>query len=266
MYAAMATLLDRLDAGFPGSENVIGWGCPVPYFGCMEKSRIATVGINPSSREFVDGSGRELTGTDRRLPTLRSLGLATWADAAWAQLRSIVGACSTYFEGNPYDRWFGVLDRLLEGTPASFYSPSEPASHLDLIPYATVDKWTNLLPRDRSALLSAGSDALGLVLRDSAIEVLILNGRSVVRHFEFLAGVELTERAMPAWRLPRQASGGVRGCAYFGTVDAYGDLALCRSIAVLGFNHNLQSSFGVTASVVHGIGEWISAEVEARLA
>ena len=110
-YAAAATVLDRL-IELDGSE-VLKWACPVPYFGCLETARAATVGINPSPREFVDEDGCELQGAKRRLPTLRSLGLRDWYEADWGHLRAILASCDAYFEQRPYDRWFRVLDALL---------------------------------------------------------------------------------------------------------------------------------------------------------
>ena len=77
MYGAMTTLLEMLEANQAAGLEVIGWGCPVPFFGHLESAQLATVGINPSNREFVGIDGNELAGQDRRLPTLDSLGLSS---------------------------------------------------------------------------------------------------------------------------------------------------------------------------------------------
>jgi hypothetical protein len=60
--------------------NVIKWGAPVPSFGDLSSSFVATVGLNPSNREFVDDSGQELCDSERRFHTLHSLGLSSWSD------------------------------------------------------------------------------------------------------------------------------------------------------------------------------------------
>ena len=80
IHAALATLIDRLDGPAVSKTDVIRWGCPVPSFGDLSSARIATVGLNPSNREFVDGLGNELEGPSRRFHTLKSLGIASWAD------------------------------------------------------------------------------------------------------------------------------------------------------------------------------------------
>ena len=45
--------------------------------------------------------------------------------------------------------------------------------------------------------------------------------------------------------------------AYRGVVTALSGFPLGHKLLVLGYNHNLQSSFGVTNEVVDGIRRWI---------
>jgi hypothetical protein len=223
---------------------------------------VATLGLNPSNREFVDEQGDELQGPLRRFHTLNSLGLARWTDADARHLRLILESCIKYFSGNPYDRWFKRLDQVVIGAKASFYDSSCGACHLDLIPYATTRKWTELTPAQRLTLLEIAADTLGLMLRDSPVRILILNGRSVVERFQEVAGVSLEKQEMPDWSLTRNAKRSVVGLAYRGLIDSISGIKLSREILVLGYNHNLQSSFGVTNEVILAIRDWISKEVE----
>jgi hypothetical protein len=257
VIAAATTSLYRLARGDVDAHPVMRWTCPVPYFGRLQQSTVATLGINPSNREFVDVTGHELAGVHRRFPTLGSLDLPTWADASSVDVTAIVSACDDYFVGNPYQRWFDTLDALLRPVGASYYSIERPAAHLDLVPYATDVKWGALRPEHRRALLDCGKDLLGALLRDSSVELLVLNGASVARQFEQVAGVELGREYRSAWDLPRRGRERVRGVAYFGRVDHIGSVDLGRSIAVAGFNHNLQSSFGVTKRAMEAIARWI---------
>ena len=80
-------MVDRLDRAV--HQYVIPWSCPVPFFGGLTTASVATVGINPGDREFVNESGAELEGGARRLPTLRSMGLTSWADADATHLRDL---------------------------------------------------------------------------------------------------------------------------------------------------------------------------------
>lgn len=248
----------RLARGDVDEQAVMPWTCPVPYFGRLKHSTVATLGINPSNREFVDVAGDELDGDSRRFPTLGSLGLRTWADASSLDITAIVAACDRYFSRNPYSRWFDTLDYVLRPAGASFYSLESPAVHLDLVPYATHVKWGTLRLDQQRALLRCGQDLLASLLRDSQVELLVLNGASVVRQFEGVAGVSLTRDHDASWDLPRQGSQRVLGVAYTGSIDHIGEVDLGRSITVAGFNHNLQSSFGVTKRAMVAIARWVA--------
>ncbi len=261
-YAAAATVLDGM-IGMGGSA-LLEWACPVPYFGRLDQATAATVGINPSSREFVDGEGCELQGAERRLPTLRSLGLRDWSEADSGHLQAILASCDGYFDQRPYDRWFRVLDGLLAPLGATYYGRSPSACHVDLVPYATAEKWGVLSLEQRRRLLAAGRSAAGMFVRDSAIEVLVLNGQSVVREFETVSGARLRSEVVPGWSLPRSGPRHVPGVAYWGSADRIGEVDLGRRVRVVGYNHNLQSSFGVTAGVQRRIGDWVAATAGAR--
>jgi hypothetical protein len=257
MHTTLATLFDRLDQPRTSHLRVIPWSSPVPSFGDLRRSAVATLGLNPSNREFVDDDGSELDGSYRRFHTLRSLSLRSWADVDAHHLRMVEDSCRDYFFRNPYDRWFRRLDAILSSTGASFYNAFSSACHLDLIPFATDCKWTDLEASQRLRLLDVAGDSLALLLRNSPVKILIINGQSVVDHFQQLAGVRLDRQEMKSWSLPRQSGAGVTGVAYRGVVTALSGFPLGHKLLVLGYNHNLQSSFGVTNEVVDGIRRWI---------
>src|SRR5215471_18116427 len=130
MHTALTTLIDRLDSPAVSGTDVIRWGCPVPAFGDLLNSRVASVGINPSNREFVDEMGDELQGKFRRFHTLKSLGLNCWSDVDARHLQLILESCRSYFFGNPYDAWFKKLNQVLSGANASYYELPHLACHL----------------------------------------------------------------------------------------------------------------------------------------
>ena len=254
MYSAMARLVDELDCAH--ESEVVRWACPVPFFGRITEATVATVGINPSNREFVSAVGAELDGEQRRLPTLGSLSLDNWSRADGEDIRALTQACLTYFDRNPYRLWFDVLERVLNVGGLSYYSGTR-AAHLDLVAYATEPKWGALPPALRNRLVARGRRTLADVIRDSPVEVLILNGRSVISEFVAAAQIELTATKMPDWTLPRASGAGIPGVRYAGTLTSLAGIEFDRSIQVIGFNHNLQSSFGVTARVVENISSWL---------
>lgn len=258
MKEALKILVRRLDDPTVANAGIIHWSCPVPSFGDHSRATIATLGLNPSNREFVDGSGKELDGGSRRFHTLRSLGISRWSEARERHLTRIAESCRRYFHNTPYTGWFRALDRIIAGTSCSYFNAESSACHLDLIPYATGAKWTDLNRKQRSALLFCSRDALGMLLRDSDVQILILNGRTVAETLEEISGVQFKREKIGSWTLPRRSSLGVSGIAFTGGIDEVGGVKLGRVVRVLGFNHNIQSSYGVTNAVKLAIQDWVT--------
>ena len=240
------------------SSEVITWACPVPYFGDLLNSRIATVGINPSNLEFVDAKGNELTFAERRFPTLKSLKINDWSAASMAHISEIEEACKYYFARNPYDNWFKRLDFLISGTSSSYYFPASNACHLDLVPYVTSLKWSALSSIQQSSLLEVSAGIIGELLKNSSVEILVLNGKTVIQTLQKISGAKFNCVPMQSWLLPRKSKEGIMGYAYEGSINMLGNVALGRNIRILGYNHNIQSSFGITSYVQNQIRNWIS--------
>ena len=261
LYGVVISLIDQLVEGTVLGNEVIPWSSPVPVFGNLTSALLATIGINPSNREFVDGVGEELSGQSRRFHTLDSLGLKTWEDADTRHFEDVLESYLSYFAWNPYQIWFNKLEYVLNGANASYYDSRIGACHIDLVPYATYRKWGELTGRQRSQLLEVTGHTLGTILRDSPLEILILNGRSVVGTFATISNWNIESEEMPEWSLHRSSSKAVPGIAYTGFADCVAGVGLGRHVRVLGFNHNLQSSFGMTTDVVSSIRQWVARNV-----
>lgn len=258
MNSLVATMLNRLDSHL--FKEMIPWAAPVPYFGNLGAAAIATLGINPSNREFVDKSGRELPRAQRRFHTLNSFGLQHWAQAGTDEVNQIVESCDEYFFRNPYSSWFNRLNPIVGAIGCSYYDYLYPACHIDLLPFATDSKWGTLTSTRRRQILRDNADLLKQLIQSSDLELIILNGQSVVTEFVAITGVDLDAQEMHDWALPRAAGEHVPGRAYRGICDEIGGQALSRPLKILGFNHNIQSSFGVTSAVVHNIAQWVQVE------
>lgn len=258
MLEETRNLINRLDNKHLLNTKVIPWASPIISFGNPEQSKIATLGLNPSNREFVDLKENEITGSQRRFHTLSSLNIKSWSDVSDQHISLIYESCQNYFSGNPYNGWFKPLDYLLSGTPYSFYFPSGKACHLDIIPYATSLKWSDLTIDERSSLLNLTGDTLGLILRNSSVETLILNGQTVVDNLERVANIRLEKKQNDSWTLFRSSGLDVLGYSYEGIITRLGNTQLNRKLKVLGYNHNIQSSFGVTKGALTGIKNWIA--------
>ncbi|NQV15376.1 hypothetical protein HQ531_07950 [bacterium] len=262
MNQTLTTLINRLDGAKAKNTGILSWASPIPSFGNLAESRVATLGLNPSNLEYLDRNGDELFGESRRFQTLNSLGISSWGEADSRHMHLIEESCNHYFDNTPYDRWFKVLDFLLGDLHTSYYSATYKACHLDLIPFATRSKWTDLTRNQRNTLFEISEGSLGDLLIASPVRVIILNGVTVVNQFQGMMQIELDTIAQKSWSLPRKNSANVQGAAYSGNLSQIGSIELEQPILVLGYNHNLQSSYGVTKGVLQAIRSWIKAQTK----
>lgn len=242
--------------------GIIPWSCPVVSFGNWSNSQIATVGINPSNLEFIDNNGHELIGFNRRFHTLNSFKLQSWKNITQNQIEQLFESYDEYFLRRPYDGWFKPLDFLFSGSGISYYFPSLMACHLDLVPYATFQKWNDLSPKYKLALLEFSKETLGLILANSNLKVLILNGQSVVDNFQKVFKIDFERLDQENWTLPRSIGDGVKGYSYHGEITELDGIKLNKKTKILGYNHNIQSSYGVTIQVKQEIKNWITSHLD----
>ena len=250
-------LLKGLDSDELAGTCVKRCWAPIPYFGDISNSRVATVGINPSNKEFEDNSRNDLAGRKRRFHTLKSLGITSWSEASRCHRQLIVESCTNYFEGNPYITWFKPLNKVIVGTRTSYYNSN--ACHLDLVPYATTCKWIKLKKQQQSKLLCLNRSLVGQLLSVSPIKVLFLNGQEVVDGFQGAASIQLERQRMDDWTL-HYKNGPRYGFAYRGVVSCLPNIPLNRRVLVLGCSHNIQGTFGLNGTVVDSIKDWIATE------
>lgn len=258
MHEIIKDLINLMNESKIIASDVISWGAPIPSFGDPYAATVATLGLNPSNKEFVDNSNQELQGQQRRFHTLESLDISSWDLISEKHIELIENSCTEYFQRNPYNGWFKSLDSIISGTSASYYNKLFHAVHLDLIPFATNKKWAHLESAHKNALLEESGSILGKIITKTPIRILILNGKTVVDNFEKIANTKLHPQYMPEWNLTRNGVASVRGVSYKGIVTTISDVTLKNPILVLGFNHNIQSSFGVTLLVRNSIRDWIT--------
>ncbi len=258
LYHLIEKSIEQLATDELNNCEVIGWASPVITFGDPSNCSIATLGLNPSNKEFVNDEGNELSLKDQRFPTLRSLKIPCWSKATDQCVHQIYDACTNYFTRNPYDSWFKSLDKIISGTKSSYYHPLFEACHLDLTPFATSRKWSELSPHQRNELIEKTGHCLGGVLKHSDIKLLVLNGQGVVSSLLDASDLKLARTKTRHWTLPRKSGKDVPGFAYEGKLTKFRGVQLDREISVLGYNHNIQSSFGVTTKIRDSIRDWIS--------
>lgn len=171
-------LLARASEPPPEECNVVPGSTPVVSFGHPLSPKVATLGINPSSAEFLAG-GSLLEDKKRRLATLTSIGAASYGDIDEGKAGEIIDDCATYFRANPYRRWFDPLNKVLyDALGVSYYD--ETACHLDLVQWATDPIWKELRRDQQERLLDGDQDFLHKQLKHEGYRVVVVNGATAM--------------------------------------------------------------------------------------
>jgi len=185
----------------------------------------------------LDDTRNELVGAARRLETLSSLGNSNLSKAPSAVVQRVFDACNQYFHRHPYRLWFNKLEKVLNCLKSSYFDGS--ACHVDLVQWATDPAWRDLTQSEQSTLLRSDIPFLQRQLCNEQIEVLLLNGNGIVRAFQDNFGCTLT-------RVP--------GHRALGRIQLWRG-RLPSGLVAIGWNINLQSSFGVKNSEIDSIGK-----------
>ena len=221
----------RIRRPIPHNSCVVPGSTPVVAFGNARTATVATLGLNPSRLEFLNDSGNELAGSDRRLATHRSLGVSNLTVAPVCKIEQVMRDCDSYFQRVPYREWFDQLENVLQACGVSYYGGS--ACHLDLVQWATDPTWNKIGTRElRQALIDADAEFLKHQLTNENVGLLLVNGNGVAKQLHRKLRVSFTEidRIDGLWIHPVRLSVGT----------------LLDRVRVIAWNVNLQSSHGVT--------------------
>lgn len=176
------------------SISSVAQSLPVLFFGDLLRARVATIGLNPSHREYVDRHGVELEGAERRFETLTSLHAADRPCLTDEQCDRAIRTMRAYYRpGSPVYTWFRSLERVTCAMGFS-YSDGE-VTHLDLSQEATRPTWSRLAqtsPAEFEALRSADLPFLRWQLEAFPLHTVICNGRTVTEEVCRLIGGRMT--------------------------------------------------------------------------
>lgn len=231
----------------PPVENaVVARSTPIVSFGNFRIASVATLGINPSNREFEDQNKRLLIGQSQRLENLDSLNADSSKSLTDSQVCKLVSACDSYFEKNSYS-WFTPLEKVIKpGLGVSYFDKS--ACHLDLVQWSTSAKWQALSTQTKRKFLDDGKSHLQNQLSRAQISTVVVNGISV-------------------WRELQSAG--------FGTPEKVGSLAFpngkttCQLLVLkyrgstfLGWTSNLQSQRGANSNqFLKNLASWLKQQI-----
>ena len=77
-----------------------------------------------------------------------------------------------------------------------------------------------------------------------------------------ISGIHLDQERIPDSTLRRRTGPDVIGYGFRGIVSTLSGIPLQHEILILGYNHNIQSSFGVTRAAMDAIRKWLSSVTE----
>lgn len=224
-----AYLERRIRRRIPVDHQIVHGSTPVVAFGKFRTARVATLGLNPSRNEFLDGEDNQLTGANRRLATYTSLGTADLSDAPTSVIAQVLKDCESYFQVRPYRQWFNQLERILAQCNVSYYDGT--ACHLDLVQWATDPIWSGLSKETKLGLLKSDVPFLLEQLAKENVQLLLLNGSGVIGEFQAHTHANLSE------------VNSIVGLGRYKTRLFVGSIFEC--IKVIGWSTNIQSSRGV---------------------
>ena len=203
----------------PGHHIVLG-STPVTSFGNPHTSRIATLGINPSSREFLNETGNLLSGGEKRLTDFETLGKVDQLSLTRLEAERVITGCYGYFKtGNHYPTWFNAMEKFaLAPIGASYFGDLADTCHLDLVQWATNPVWDQIAESDiKATLLKSDKEFLHHQLTYYRFERLLLNGRTVINNFKKLNLCKLDEVAQVSFGNGKRKSKIYQG--RFGSTD-----------------------------------------------
>lgn len=149
---------------------------PVVSFGDFTTARLATLSINPSSREFTQGRTLLPIGK-KRLIDKQTLGIDLVDPIRKEHAETIWQGCVDYFGvgGNPLN-WFTELGKVLGGAGRSYTDGM--TCHIDLVQWATSPAWGGQIPEKfRQKFLEQDYEFFKWQVSQPHIEALVVNGR-----------------------------------------------------------------------------------------
>lgn len=167
---------------------------PVSYFGSWKTANAWLLGINPSSREFVDRDGALLVGDAKRFATISEYQpLESREQIARHHAQPVLALQDFYFARSPYRAYFNRLGRFLSSLHGET-AASDPLAafrvgvgprpgyrylHIDVVKCATRHPWSELPRTSRAELITNCSPFLGQQLEmASDVRLLAINGRT----------------------------------------------------------------------------------------
>ena len=183
IYLIEERVIERAMANYPQIPQLVEFSTPVVSFGYPSNARMVTVGINPSSLEFLtaDKNKKILPAAEKRLVDLEMLGVSNPKALTRETAIKVINGCYRYFDktSKPYMKWFRHLNDNVNDYFDCDYRDGT-AAHLDLVQWATHPVWGKIKDYGvREELLQSDADFLRFQINQKKYEVIFMNGKQV---------------------------------------------------------------------------------------
>jgi hypothetical protein len=237
-------LLGRIMTANPRDSFIVERSFPITHFGHLEKARVATIGINPSVREFFDGRKTPtlLDDDHKRVLDRDSIGIRDHEVPSIDDALKVLASYNGYFETPNYYSWFKAMQKwALDPLAVSYVEGT--VAHLDLVQWATKPVWGGIESKDvREQLVLSDSRFLSEQIRMSRPELVLFNGSTVVNTLKkFGHFVEEQTGEIP----------GSRGFKYF--------IGRCGDARAIGWSLNIQSQPDPENQSKKALQAWLTA-------
>ena len=228
----------------PYNSDILQNTTPIICFGNLFNSTFATLGLNPSNKEFVDNNNNFLSDNNLRFQNCFSLSEHDLTKLTNDKTNLVLDSCISYFKFNPYKRWFNVLEKyVLSKLNVSYYNDT--CCHLDIVQWATAEKWGSISKISQTQLIDKDYPFLLRQLENQNINLLLINGKGV---FDILSKIEKTYI-----QKEEEIQINAETCQMTKFYFKIGK----KRINCIAWSKNMQSSYGLTNNMKEKIGNRI---------
>jgi hypothetical protein len=186
-------IIERIKRKIDPGMYIVPQTTPIIYFGNYESAKACTVSLNPSNKEFTDNSDRLLDEKNaERLCSRKKLNRTDNDELSDDEANTVLEYCTDYFKLRPLKSWFSHIDYFInEYGSYSYYNDT--CVHLDLVQWATYEKWNSVPKIIQQKHLNKDLPVLKYLLNKN-FEIMFLNGTTTVENVSNCLNITLKEK------------------------------------------------------------------------
>ena len=176
--------IERIRSKAPSGLPVVPGSFPVTSFGDPNRARVLTVGINPSSSEFMLPGGKGLLPDGKkRFIDSSVLGIPSDTELDENEARVVLQGNKNYFKTGNHYKWFDDMEKwVLSPLGYSYFDGT--AAHVDVLQWATHPVWSGIEDDVFThEMISPDLELLRAILSQRTYDYVLINGKTVYDFF-----------------------------------------------------------------------------------